>query len=188
MNRKQREETSKFLSYVLRHEPQAIGIQLDSQGWVEIDALIHGAARHGRLLQRDDILETVASNEKQRFAVSADGSRIRASQGHSTMSVAIEHEAKEPPALLYHGTASRFLDSIRLGGLIAGSRHHVHLSHEQHTAIDVGRRHGSPAVLEVDAAGMYRQGFRFFQADNGVWLTEQVPVEFLTRLDATEAV
>jgi len=179
MNRKRQEEISKFLSYVLRHEPQAIGIQLDSQGWVDINTLIEGAAGHGRTLLRDEVLAVVASNDKQRFAVSADGCRIRANQGHSTRSVAIEHVRKEPPARLYHGTASRFLDSIRRDGLIAGSRHHVHLSQQRQTAIEVGRRYGSPVVLEVDAAKMHEQGFSFFQADNGVWLTERVPVAFL---------
>lgn len=179
MDRRKREDTSKFLSYILRHQPQAIGIQLDSEGWADLDALIEGAASQGRSLTREDILDVVASSDKQRFAVSADGRQIRANQGHSTPTVAIEHEPKTPPALLYHGTASRFLDSIRAQGLLPGTRHHVHLSFEKQTAEDVGRRYGTPVVLEIDAAAMHRQGFRFYQADNGVWLTDRVPAEFL---------
>lgn len=179
MNKQQREETSKFLSYILRHEPQAIGIQLDSEGWADLDELIQRAASHGRMLERQDILEIVATSDKKRFALSPDDSHIRANQGHSTSTVAIEHEQKAPPALLYHGTASRFLDSIRAQGLVPGARHHVHLSAERQTAVEVGRRYGSPVVLEIDAGEMHRQGFGFFQADNGVWLTERVPVVFL---------
>lgn len=179
MNKQQREDISKFLSYILRHEPQAIGIQLDSEGWADLDELIQQAASHGRLLERQDILEVVASSDKKRFALSSDENRIRANQGHSTSTVAIEHQQKVPPALLYHGTASRFLDSIHAQGLVPGARHHVHLSAEQQTAVEVGSRYGSPVVLEVDAGEMHRQGFRFFQADNGVWLTERVPGEFL---------
>ncbi|OLU13995.1 RNA 2'-phosphotransferase [Pseudomonas sp. PA1(2017)] len=176
-----RDETSKLLSYVLRHEPQAIGLQLDSEGWADIDALIEGAAHSGRALDIETIEDVVASSDKKRFSLSADGRRIRAAQGHSTAQVQLQHVRKKPPERLYHGTASRFLESIEGQGLIAGARHHVHLSRDMETAQQVGQRYGSPVILEIDALRMHEQGFAFFQADNGVWLTEAVPAEFLRR-------
>jgi putative RNA 2'-phosphotransferase len=173
------DETSKFLSYVLRHAPEAIGLNLDSQGWADIDALIAGAAIDGRALDRGLIQAVVDGNGKKRFSLSEDGSRIRAVQGHSTETVAITHEARTPPEFLFHGTATRFLESILAEGLRPGSRHHVHLSGDEQTAVAVGQRHGKPVVLKVEAARMEAQGHRFFQADNGVWLTEAVPATFL---------
>ncbi|WP_017904044.1 RNA 2'-phosphotransferase [Pseudomonas asplenii] len=181
MNSKKLTETSKFLSYVLRHEPQSIGLQLDTEGWADIDALIVGAAHSGRTLDRELIQAVVSSNDKKRFALSDDARRIRAVQGHSTETVSIQHIEKQPPEVLYHGTATRFLESIQQKGLIPGSRHHVHLSQEVNTAVAVGQRYGKPVVLEIDALKMHQQGFKFFQADNGVWLTEHVPTSFITQ-------
>ena len=172
-------EASKFLSYVLRHEPQAIGLTLDPQGWGSIEALLGGAAQHGRTLSRELIEAVTATSDKKRFEISADGQRIRAVQGHSTRSVDREFEPKQPPEKLFHGTASRFLDSIRSEGLKPGSRHYVHLSADEQTARVVGQRYGSPVVLIVDAARMHAQGTVFHQAENGVWLTATVPPEFL---------
>jgi len=172
-------ETSKFLSYVLRHEPQAIGLSLDREGWAEIDALIAAAGAHGRALDHDLIRAVVDGNDKKRFAISPDGTRIRAVQGHSTAEVAIAYEAVQPPEQLFHGTATRFLAAIRAEGLVAGSRHYVHLSPDVATATAVGRRHGRPVVLTVAAGAMHRDGFVFHRADNGVWLTKAVPPAFL---------
>ena len=180
---KQHNETSKFLSYVLRHEPHAIGLTLDREGWAEIDALIAGAKTAGRELDVELIRAVVAGSDKKRFAISDDGQRIRAVQGHSTDTVAIQHEPKQPPEFLYHGTATRFLDSILREGLRPGERHHVHLSQDIVTATAVGQRYGKPVVLKIEALRMRRQGFKFFQADNGVWLTEQVPSSFLDLAD-----
>jgi putative RNA 2'-phosphotransferase len=174
-------ETSKFLSYVLRHRPDAIGIELDSEGWTGIDALIAAAARDGRRLDRALIDEVVASNDKQRFSISSDGLRIRAAQGHSTATVQISHRAITPPPVLYHGTASRFVAAILREGLRPGARHHLHLSQEYTTAVAVGARHGVPVVLSVDAAAMHAAGLPFFLADNGVWLTDAVPPRYLGR-------
>ncbi|KAJ14987.1 RNA 2'-phosphotransferase [Pseudomonas aeruginosa M10] len=168
MDRKTLDDTSKFLSYVLRHQPEAIGLTLDGEGWADIDALIAGAARDGRALDRMLLGAVVENNDKKRFALSADGQRIRAVQGHSHAAVAIAYAPAVPPAVLYHGTASRFLDSIRERGLVPGSRHHVH-----------GRRYGSPVLLEIDARDMHLAGHLFHQAENGVWLTERVPVRFI---------
>ncbi|WP_085709062.1 MULTISPECIES: RNA 2'-phosphotransferase [unclassified Pseudomonas] len=180
MSKKLLDETSKFLSFVLRHEPQAIGLTLDSEGWANIDALIDGAARDGRTLDRTLIENVVASSDKKRFSISPDGQSIRAVQGHSTKSVELQFEEKQPPETLYHGTATRFMDSINEQGLIPGSRHHVHLSQETATASAVGQRYGTVVILQVAARQMQEQGFKFYQAENGVWLTERVPAEFLS--------
>jgi putative RNA 2'-phosphotransferase len=179
MNSKQLNEISKFLSYVLRHEPQSIGLQLDMEGWAEIDFLIAGAAKEGRVLDRELILAVVSRSDKKRFAISNDAQYIRAVQGHSTESVNLQYIEKEPPEFLYHGTATRFLESIQKKGLIAGSRHHVHLSQDMATAASVGQRYGKPVVLKIEALQMYQQSFKFFQAENGVWLTSQVPIFFI---------
>jgi putative RNA 2'-phosphotransferase len=172
-------ETSKFLSYVLRHAPEAVGLSLDSDGWVSIDALIAGAAKDGRVLDVDLLRAVVDSSDKKRFSISQDGLSIRAAQGHSTPTVKLDHVEKTPPAVLYHGTATRFMESIRAKGLIPGLRHHVHLSESRETAVSVGKRYGEPVVLEVKAQEMHSQGVKFYQADNGVWLTDSVPTEFL---------
>jgi putative RNA 2'-phosphotransferase len=174
-------ETSKFLSFVLRHQPQAIGIDLDREGWTDIDTLIAAATRDGRRLDRALIDEVVRTNDKGRFAVSSDGLRIRAVQGHSTAGVALTHRALAPPPMLYHGTASRFVAAIMREGLRAGARHHVHLSQDRATAASVGARYGVPVVLQVDAAAMAADGFVFYLADNGVWLTDAVPARYLGR-------
>lgn len=174
-------DTSKFLSYVLRHRPEAIGIELDSEGWTGMDALIAAAARDGRRLDRALIEEVVTTNDKKRFALSDDGLRIRAVQGHSTATVQLQHRALVPPPVLYHGTASRFVAAILRQGLRPGARHHVHLSQEHATATSVGARHGVPVVLCVDAAAMGADGHTFYLADNGVWLTDAVPARYLVR-------
>ncbi|MGM9517011.1 RNA 2'-phosphotransferase [Roseateles sp. DB2] len=173
-------ETSKFLSYVLRHEPQAIGLELDHEGWGSLDVLIAGAVAQGRPLTPALVEQVVASSDKKRFELSVDGQRIRAVQGHSTLSVAREFVAQTPPAVLFHGTATRFLDAIRQEGLKPGQRHHVHLSADEQTARAVGQRYGAPVVLRVDAAGMHASGTAFYQAENGVWLTSAVPAQFIS--------
>lgn len=172
-------EASKFLSYVLRHEPHAIGLTLDSEGWASIESLMDGASQQGHTLSRELIEQVVATSDKKRFELSADGRRIRAVQGHSTRSVSRTFEPKRPPDTLFHGTASRFVDSIRREGLNPGSRHYVHLSSDPQTAQAVGQRYGSPVVLVVDAGRMHAQGHVFHQAENGVWLTDAVPPQFL---------
>ncbi len=174
-----RTEISKFLSYVLRHEPESIGLTLGRKGWADIGLLIAGAAGAGKSLSRAAIEDVVATSDKKRFALSEDGQRIRAVQGHSTASVSRNYEERVPPPVLYHGTATRFLDSIRAQGLIPGSRHHVHLSADPQTAATVGQRYGKPAVLKINALRMHQQGIKFYQAENGVWLTDTVPPQFI---------
>ena len=170
---------SKFLSYILRHKPDSIGLVLDSQGWASIDELIAKSDVAGTAFNREQLLEVVSTNDKKRFSISADGQRIRAAQGHS-VTVDLDLPPQAPPAVLYHGTATQFIESICATGLTAQNRQQVHLSADEKTAHRVGQRHGTPIVLTVDAARMYANGFAFFLADNGVWLTERVPPEFLT--------
>lgn len=173
-------ELSKFLSYVLRHEPQAIGLTLDSEGWVDIGNLVEGARRAGQPLDEARVRSVVRDSDKQRFTISDDGKRIRAAQGHTTTAVAISYKQVMPPTTLFHGTATRFLASIMQEGLKPGQRQYVHLSDNQRTAESVGQRYGEPIVLSIAAARMHDQGFVFYRADNGVWLTEGVPVAFLS--------
>jgi putative RNA 2'-phosphotransferase len=172
---------SKFLSLVLRHKPEVIGLALDENGWVTIDELLIAAETHHHPLSRAELDEIVATNDKQRFALSEDGSRIRARQGHS-LNVDIGFQPQIPPPVLYHGTAVRFLPAIREQGLQKMNRQHVHLSSTVETARSVGMRHGKTAVLLVRAAEMHTNGFTFYLSENGVWLTHTVPYEYLEEL------
>ncbi len=169
--------TSKFLSLVLRHQPEVIGLILDDSGWADIDTLIRLSQAH-KPLTRALIEQVVEANSKQRFAISEDGRRIRANQGHS-IEVELGLQPLAPPTLLYHGTATRFVDAIRREGLVKRSRQHVHLSADADTATAVGARHGKPAVLIVRAGEMAAAGHAFFRSENGVWLTDAVPVGFI---------
>jgi len=177
-------ELSKFLSFVLRHKPDAIGLVLDAQGWVSIDELVQKGNAAGTRFSRDNLLQVVETSDKKRFSVSADGQRIRAAQGHS-VSVELGLLRREPPPVLYHGTATRFVESILSEGLKAQKRQQVHLSADVATAERVGQRHGKPVVFEIDALHMHRLGFEFFLADNGVWLIDQVPPDFLALLSGS---
>jgi len=176
------EDASKFIAYVLRHAPESIGLRLDAEGWTDIDALVAGTVASGRRLTRPDVVGAVASGAKKRYELSGDGLRIRALQGHSTPQVSRSFDAVEPPAELFHGTATRFLDAIRVQGLQSGSRQHVHLSADSATAVQVGQRHGRAHVLIVAAGRMHALGHAFHLAENGVWLTEAVPPEFLSEI------
>ncbi|MCO8579877.1 RNA 2'-phosphotransferase [Burkholderia multivorans] len=182
MNRKQLTDISKFLSFVLRHAPESIGIQLNSEGWASIDSLLVGATTQPFTLNREILQIVVSGNDKKRFEISTDNQWIRAVQGHTSPSVQREYLENQPPAFLYHGTVERFFDSILKKGLQPGARHHVHLSANIETAISVGRRRGKPIVLKIDSSRMYYQGFKFFLTENGVWLTATVPVDFIERL------
>ncbi|RCW20024.1 putative RNA 2'-phosphotransferase [Ciceribacter lividus] len=175
-------ETSKFLSYVLRHAPESIGLDLDGEGWTDIDTLVRKANAAGQAIDQEMLLRTVRESEKKRFTLSEDGTRIRAAQGHS-IKVNLGHAPSQPPAQLFHGTATRFLDAILAEGLRPGSRQHVHLSADQETATQVGARYGKPVVLSVNANRMVEGGHTFFQAENGVWLTDHVPAIFLTIIE-----
>jgi putative RNA 2'-phosphotransferase len=177
---KQLIEASRFLSYVLRHQPDAIGIKLDHEGWTDIAKLIVAASVVGKRLDRDLIKSVVATNDKQRFSVSDDGLQVRAVQGHSAPSVDIAFAEQAPPEYLYHGTTTSFLESIRSKGLLPGSRKYVHLSEDEELAFNIGRRYGKPIALKVAASLMAKHGFKFFRSENGVWLALHVPWSFLS--------
>lgn len=178
-----RERVSKFLSYLLRHEPHTIGLELDAAGWARIDDLVRLTAGTTTPLTVEAILDAVRTNDKRRFGLSDDGSRVRANQGHS-VDVDLGLPAIEPPFVLFHGTATRFLAAILAEGLQPRGRQHVHLSADVGVAIDVGRRHGKPAVLAIDARAMQAGGAAFHRSANGVWLTAHVPPRFLRQIDA----
>ena len=171
--------TSKFLSLVLRHKPEVIGLSLNGEGWADVDMLLEAAQRHGHPLNRNLLDEVVFTNDKQRFAYSPDGSKIRTNQGHS-VAVDLGLEPTTPPPVLYHGTVARFLESIRKKGLEKRQRQHVHLSATVETAQRVGARRGKPMVLSVNAEKMCKEGYLFYLSANGVWLTEEVPLRYIT--------
>jgi putative RNA 2'-phosphotransferase len=178
MNQDQSIRRSKFLSLVLRHEPQAARVTLDSAGWVPVDELLEGCAKAGMALTRAELDHLVATNPKRRFEYNDDCTRIRASQGHS-VEVDLQYAPAVPPDVLYHGTATRFLESIRAQGLSKMQRHHVHLADETTTTLQVGARHGKPVLLHIQAGAMHHAGHAFFHATNGVWLVDHVPAEFI---------
>ena len=171
--------TSKFLSLLLRHQPEVIGMQLDAEGWLPIDELIENANRQGKQLSLELLHEVVASCEKKRFALSEDGLKIRANQGHSVRDIELNLEAVVPPNVLYHGTVAAFLDSIREHGLLKRSRNHVHLSADVETAKKVGARRGKSVILTIRSEAMHQSGHTFYLSANGVWLTDVVPVSFI---------
>jgi putative RNA 2'-phosphotransferase len=181
MTEKEKTSASKLMSLALRHAPAKIGITLDNNGWADTAALIEGMKRAGRLITPEQLKEIVETNDKQRFKFNEDFSRIRANQGHSIY-VDVELKEVKPPDVLYHGTASRFVGSIKSEGLLPQSRLYVHLSGDAETAVKVGGRHGKPVVLAVDARGMYENGFKFYISDNNVWLTGAVPSEYIREI------
>lgn len=162
---------SKKISYILRHDPS--GLDMDKHGWVLVEDLL-------KLVQitKEELDFIVAENDKKRFSYSEDGLKIRARQGHS-IQVDVELKVVDPPKKLYHGTADRFVQSIQKSGLIKGSRLHVHLSDNVDTAKSVGSRHGKPVIFEVDSWRMRADGIKFYQSENGVWLTDFVDSKYL---------
>lgn len=175
---KQLTHISKFLSLVLRHQPETIGIQLDEQGWASIEELLEKANHYGVRFDREILNHIVASNPKKRFAFNDTHDKIRASQGHS-IDIELGYSNQRPPEILYHGTGEKSVQSITATGLEKRSRQHVHLSSDPETAIKVGQRHGKPYVFKVLAEKMYLDNFPFFLSANGVWLTDHVPPAYL---------
>ncbi len=180
MNPNQAKRTSKFLSLVLRHQPQTIGIKLDSSGWVSVDELLAAINRHPNniKLDRKSLEQVVSDNDKQRFEFSEDCSSIRARQGHS-VNVDLGYPPATPPETLLHGTPRKFVAPILETGLKKMNRHHVHLHTDLKTATAVGARRGDSVLLTVRSGEMHRAGFIFFVTENGVWLTDHVPPEFI---------
>jgi putative RNA 2'-phosphotransferase len=178
INDKQITHISKFLSLVLRHQPETIGIQLDQNGWADIEELLDRAKKHGIQVDRELLNHIVATNSKKRFAFNATLDKIRASQGHS-IEIELGYTNQRPPEILFHGTGEKSVQSILEKGLEKRSRQHVHLSSDLETAIRVGQRHGKPFVFKVLAEQMYNEKFEFYISENGVWLTDNVPAKYL---------
>lgn len=178
MNPKRTKNISKFLSLILRHKPEQIGITLDENGWTSVAILLEKINVDKYSLSMEELEEIVATNNKKRFAFNEDKTLIRANQGHS-VHIDLALQPKEPPSYLYHGTVEKFMESIREKGLIKGSRQHVHLSADKETAINVGSRRGKPIILIIKSGEMHAQNHTFYQSENGVWLTDSVPTEFI---------
>lgn len=170
--------TSKFLSYVLRHEPETLGLALDPGGWVDVDALLERTRADGRSIDRARLKEVIAHGEKERFTLSEDGTKIRANYGHS-IDVDLDLTPTSPPSHLYHGTAEHTVPAIREEGLRPQSRQYVHLSSTQEEATHVGSRHGPPVVLTIDAQALHDAGHTLYRSTDVVWLTDRVPPHFL---------
>jgi putative RNA 2'-phosphotransferase len=179
MDKRRQIKISKFLSYVLRHHPGSIGIELDEHGWAYVSELLKGAEQNGFIIESDELNTVVEKNDKQRFSLSEDGLRIRAKYGHS-IAINLGYRPVVPPDVLYHGTAKGNLESIRTDGLTKGNRYYVHLSPDNETAISVGQRHGKPIVLEVEAGRMHSDGYEYYLcAESKVWLIENVPPAYI---------
>lgn len=174
------ERLSKFISMILRHKPQVIGITLDEHGWADVDELIKGINETGEEVKfsKDTLEIIVKTDKKQRYSFSQDKTLIRANQGHS-IPVDVELEKKEPPKVLYHGTGVKSVKAIQEQGLLPMERLYVHLSIDVKTATNVGKRHGTPVIFQVNAEQMQKDGYDFFQSVNGVWLTKEVPAKYL---------
>ncbi len=171
-------DISKLLSLVLRHQPEALNIELDQNGWTNVDTLIAKVKERSAEFDFDRLEQLVITSDKQRFAFSEDLTKIRANQGHSVQ-VDVQLKPQTPPEFLYHGTVDKFLDGIRAEGLKKGSRLHVHLSRDLETAAKVGSRRGKPVILTVRSGEMAAAGHAFYLSENGVWLCDAVPVQFI---------
>lgn len=178
MNDKQKKNISKFLSLILRHSPETIDLRLDENGWADVEELISKSARHQTPFTKEELEEIVEDNDKQRFAFNDDHSKIKANQGHS-VNIQLDLAPQPPPELLYHGTVQKFLQNIQQEGLQKMSRQHVHLSEDKATAEKVGSRRGIPVILNIRSGQMHQDGIAFYLSENGVWLTDHVPVKYI---------
>ncbi len=176
------DEISKFISLILRHKPETIGISLDSHGWAKVDELVCGIKKEYKDFNFDILCEIVRTDKKKRYSFNEDRTKIRANQGHS-IKIDLELKSIQPPAILYHGTGEKYASSIDKMGLDKKSRQYVHLSKDIKTARSVGARHGKPIIYVVDSYSMYKDGYVFYLSENGVWLTTEVPVKYLKKIE-----
>lgn len=172
-------ELGRFISLILRHKPEAVGIELDSNGWADVDELISGINKAGKKIDIEILERIVRENNKQRYSFNETHTKIRANQGHS-VNVDVELKEAIPPDKLYHGTATRFMDSIKKNGITKQSRQHVHLSADKETATAVGKRHGKPIVLIIDTVKMREDGHKFYISENGVWLCDDISWKYIS--------
>jgi len=178
MNEQHKKKTSKFLSYVLRHHPEIIGLHLDENGWADVDELITKSTNDSQGFTFEELDEIVQTNDKKRFIFNEDKTRIRANQGHS-IDINLALIPQQPPEFLYHGTAQRNIESILEKGIEKRSRQHVHLSQDKETATKVGMRHGKPIILTINTQKMFEDGLKFYLSENNVWLTDFVDAIYI---------
>lgn len=178
MNQSRSVKVSKFLSYHLRHHPEELGLELEPGGWVNLEILLTAAQNYNFPLTLEELKEVVKNSEKQRFSFNSDQTKMRANQGHS-VEVDLQLNPVIPPDILYHGTGKQLIEPILAQGLQKMTRHHVHLSADVETATKVGQRKGKPLILVINAQAMHEAGYQFYCADNGVWLVDSVPPEYL---------
>ena len=181
MSKNRLEELGKFISLILRHKPEVIGISLDEHVWADVSELLEGMNRMGKQIDREMLEQIVETNNKKRYSFNSDKTLIRANQGHS-IPVDVELPQKKPPLILWHGTAEKYVSSIEKQGLVPKSRLYVHLSGDVETAKNVGSRHGKPVIYRVHSGNMEQDGYPFYQSVNGVWLTKHVPAVYLERM------
>lgn len=179
MDEKAKKRVSKFLSYVLRHHPELIDLELDQYGWANTQELVDKATRGDHILTMDMLIEIAETNDKKRFSFNQDKTMIRANQGHSILNIDLQLKSTEPPEFLYHGTVAKFIDAIKEKGLMKGERQHVHLSSSIDTARKVGSRRGKPIILRIQSKEMFDKDYKFYLSENGVWLTDHVPNQFI---------
>jgi putative RNA 2'-phosphotransferase len=180
MNEQQKKKTSKFLSYVLRHHPELINLNLDENGWANVDELIAKSTNDSQGFTFEELDEIVETNDKKRFIFNEDKTRIRANQGHS-IDINLALIPQQPPEFLYHGTAQGNINSILEKGIEKRSRQHVHLSQDKETASKVGMRHGKPVILTINTQKMFEDGLEFYLSENNVWLTDFVDIKYISQ-------
>lgn len=180
MNEIENKRISKFLSLILRHQPEIIELRLDENGWAEVNELITKSAKGRMHFSFEDLEEVVETNNKKRFAFNEDKTKIRASQGHS-IAIDLALKVAQPPDFLYHGTAQSNISSILDNGIEKRSRQHVHLSADKETATKVGMRHGKPVILTIRTKEMHDDGIAFYLSANGVWLTDFVNAKYISK-------
>lgn len=176
-----KDRLSVFISLILRHKPETIGIKLDDYGYADVNELIEKINNTGRNINIEILEQIVKEDNKQRYSFNDDRSKIRANQGHS-INVNVELRELEPPRFLYHGTATRFLDNIKKEGIVSKSRLYVHLSNDIDTAVQVGKRHGVPVVLKINTGKMYENGYKFYLSENNIWLCKYIPFEYVEKI------
>jgi putative RNA 2'-phosphotransferase len=174
---------SKYLSKHLRHQPERLGLELLPGGWVEVDKLLAATSQNGFEITLSELQQVVATSDKQRFAFDETGKLVRANQGHS-VEVDLKLPVQTPPAVLYHGTHSKVVDTILTTGLQKMSRHHVHLTTDLESAQRVGARRGKSCILAIDAQSMDRDGYQFYCTENNVWLVDNIPPKYLSFLES----
>lgn len=175
-----RQPVSMHLCRLLRHEPELVGLQVDAEGWADLDELVRKVKKYS--LTRELVQEIVETDDKGRYRISPDGNRIKCCQGHSIDWVKPRLEVREPPEFLYHGTTAKAWGLIQgSGGIQKMGRHHVHLHDDEDMAWNSAnrRKQEKGVVLVIAAKEMHDAGMAFLTSENEIWFTEEVPVSYI---------